>query len=277
MIKISPKEFQVFSRYIHGLCGVNLDETKAYLIETRLNDLLNEFDCTSYSEFYYRAKSDFTYSLNKKIIDAITTPETLFFRDSYPFELLKHKFLPELIQKKQSKSAFSSSLRIWSAASSTGQEIYSIAMVLKEVIPDFQKLKITLLATDISDATLASARAGKYNQFQIARGLSKERLKKYFIFDNASWNLKDEIKNKVTFQKINLMKPFNIGKFDIIFCRNVSIYFNLEDRTKLFNKIADCLEPHGYLIIGSSEFLTGICSKFKAFRHSKSIYYQLEQ
>ena len=273
-VKIKPDEIQLFSKYIYSLSGINIEASKAYLIETRLGRILEGEKCASYAEFYHKIKADSSKLLEKKVIDAITTNETLFFRDSSPFELLKHKILPEVIDTRSAKSSIAP-IRIWSAACSTGQEVFSIAIVLKELLGAAGRLNFKLMGTDLSDAAVKQASYGVYNKFEIERGLPRERLQKYFTSDGANWKIKDEIRSMATFQKFNLMHPFStLGKFDIIFCRNVAIYFTLEDRKKLFNKIADALEKDGFLIIGSTESLTGVCPRFVPKRHLKSIFYQ---
>ena len=274
-IRINPDEIQLFSKYIYGISGINIEAAKAYLIETRLGRILESENCESYSEFYQKIKIDSSRNLEKKIIDAITTNETLFFRDNSPFDLLKHKILPEVIDRHLSKSTLQP-IRIWSAACSTGQEVISIAIVLKELLGSTNRFGIKLLGTDLSDAAIKQASYGSYNKFEVERGLPRDRLLQYFTTDGANWKIKDEIRSMATFEKFNLMHSFSgLGKFDIIFCRNVAIYFTLEDRKKLFSKIADVLEPSGYLIIGSTESLTGVCPQFVPKRHLKSIFYQL--
>jgi chemotaxis protein methyltransferase CheR len=274
-IRITSDEIQLISKYIYSISGINIEASKAYLIETRLGRILESENCSSFGEFYHKIKADTSRNLEKKIIDAITTNETLFFRDSNPFELLKYKILPELMDRRLSKSA-QQPIRIWSSACSTGQEVISIAIVLKELLGSISKYNIKLLGTDLSDAAIKQASYGSYNKFEIERGLPRERLLHYFTTDGANWKIKDEIRSMAVFQKFNLMHPFSrLGKFDIVFCRNVAIYFTLEDRIKLFNKIADVLEPDGYLIIGSTESLTGVCPRLVPKRHLKSIFYQL--
>lgn len=273
-VKIKPDEIRLFAKYIHSLAGIHIEASKAYLIETRLGRILEAERCESYGEFYHKAKADGSKALEKKIIDAITTNETLFFRDTNPFELLKHKILPELIDRQASKS-MGTPIRIWSAACSTGQEVYSIAIVIKELL-GCSRVNIKLTGTDLSDAAIQQASYGSYNKFEIERGLPQASLQRYFKADGANWKIKDELRAMATFRKFNLMDPFSpMGKFDIIFCRNVAIYFTLEDRMTLFNKIADVLEPDGFLIIGSTESLTGVCPRFVPKRHLKSIFYQL--
>jgi len=276
----SLDDIKIISKYIQDLSGIHLDQSKTYLLETRLKNIIQETGCTSYGELYSRAKSDASKSLEKKIIDAITTNETLFFRDSGPFELLQHKILPDLIDNRTANGSgvLPTPIKIWSAACSTGQEVYSISIVLKELLVDIAKYNIKLLGTDISDAAIAQASYGTYNKFEIERGLTSDKLQKYFTGNGDKWKIKDEIRSLATFRKLNLMLPFGgLGKFDIVFCRNVAIYFTLEDRKKLFEKIAGILERDGYLIVGSTESLTGICQRFEPKRHLRSIFYQLKE
>jgi chemotaxis protein methyltransferase CheR len=274
-VRIKPDEIQLLSKYIYEISGIHIQETKAYLIETRLGRILESENCGSYSEFYQKARKDATKALEKKVIDAITTNETLFFRDGNPFELLKHKIIPEIIDHRTANKSLRP-IRIWSAACSTGQEVFSIAIVLKELLGSNPAYSIKLLGTDLSDAAIKQASYGSYNKFEIERGLPRDRLHLYFTPDGANWKIKDAIRSMASFQKLNLMHPFlGLGKFDIIFCRNVAIYFTLEDRKKLFSKLADALEPDGFLVIGSTESLTGVCPRFVPKRHLKSIFYQL--
>ncbi|MDO8947064.1 MAG: protein-glutamate O-methyltransferase CheR [Desulfocapsaceae bacterium] len=276
MLKISPDELKLVAQYIHDISGIYLEQSKSYLFETRLGSIATEHGCNTYKELYQKAKTEPSKIIERKIIDAISTNETLFFRDKGPFELLQHKLLPELIDARTPGSpALKTNLKIWSAASSTGQELYSIAIIINELLPNISKYTIKLLGTDISDGAVAQASRGKYNKFEMERGLPGDKLQRYFTMFGDSWTIKDEIRAMVQFRKLNLMLPFSgLGKFDIIFCRNVAIYFTLPDRQKLFNKIADSLADDGYLIIGSTESLTGICPRFIPKRHLRSIFYQ---
>ena len=279
MIKVTPNEIKLISKYIYDISGISLDEKKAYLIETRLKMIIENEGVSSYLELYKRAISDRNKVLERKIIDAVTTNETLFFRDRSPFEMFKHKVMPDLIDKRtaQTSGLMPINIRIWSAACSTGQETYSLAMILRELLPDYQKYRIKLLGTDISDEAIAKASYGKYNKFEIERGLDKDRLQRYFLPNGNLWKIRDDLRAMAVFQKRNLMQAFTgIGQFDVIFCRNVAIYFSLEDRKKLFEKIAEVLAPDGYLIIGSTESLTGICPMFEPQRHLRSVFYHLK-
>jgi chemotaxis protein methyltransferase CheR len=277
MKKITPDEVKILSQYIYSISGIHLDDKKTYLIETRLKDLLEAEECNSYGEIYYKAKTDRDRTIERRIIDAITTNETLFFRDNSPFDMFKYKIIPELIDRRTATTAgiMPVTLRIWSAACSTGQEIYSMAIILKELLTNMKKYNIKLLGTDISDEAIAKASYGHYNKFEIERGLDKEKLQRYFTLNHDKWKIRDDIRAMAVFQKFNLMSSFSgIGKFDVVFCRNVAIYFNNEDRKKLFDKIADVLEPDGYLIIGATESLSGISQRFEPQRHLRSVFYK---
>ncbi len=277
MTKITPEELTLISRYVHDLTGIVLDSSKAYLVEGRLGPLLDEFGCSNYKELYKKAKSDFQKKIENRIIDAITKNETFFFRDNSPFELLKHKLLPDLIDRVEA-SKLPPKIHIWSAACSTGQEVYSIGIILKELLNDWMRWNIRILGTDISDAAIAKASYGSYNRTEISRGLSTALLNKYFTHTmNNSWRINDEIRSMAYFKRHNLLDSYTgIGKFDIILCRNVAIYFSPENRKRIFNNIANQLNPHGILIIGASESLLGITDRFERKEYMRSIFYQLK-
>ncbi len=277
MLKITAEELKVISQYIHDISGIYLDQSKSYLFETRLSSIAEELGCTSYRELYDKAKKEPTKRIERQIIDAISTNETLFFRDTGPFDLLRHKILPEIIDLRTPRSPrLKTNVKIWSAAASTGQELYSVAIIIRELVGNqLDNFNFKLLGTDISDSAVKQASYGKYNKFEIERGLPRQTLQKNFTLFGDSWKVKDELRAMVNFRKLNLMLPFSgLGKFDIILCRNVAIYFTLADRKKLFNKIADSLTDDGYLLIGSTESLTGICPRFVPKRHLRSIFYQ---
>ncbi|OQY49683.1 MAG: chemotaxis protein CheR [Desulfobacteraceae bacterium 4572_89] len=278
-IKVTPGEFKDFSRYILDISGIALDVGKEYLLETRLNQLLNRLECKSYSELLRKAKSDFKKELENEIIDAISTNETYFFRDKSPFQLLQHKILPDLIDKRTAKnSTLKPNIRLWSAANSTGQEIYSIAMILLEMGVNPKDYNIKLFGTDISDAAIAKASYGAYNKFEIARGLDQGRINKYFNKYEDQYKIKDELRAMAQFKKMNLMKPFmGLGKFDIVLCRNVMIYFTIEDRRKIYQNISKVMEPDGYLLIGSTESLVNDTDLFVSNKYLNSVFYQFKK
>jgi chemotaxis protein methyltransferase CheR len=280
IIRIQADELKVWSNYIQLITGVFLDESKGYLIEHRLNDLRQGEDCSNFSELYFKVKANNNKSLQRKIIDAITTGETSFFRDHAPFDLLQYKLIPDLIdrRKKLRGSSARIPIRIWSAACSTGQEVYSVAMVIRELLGTTTDFEIKILGTDISDAAITYASRGLFNKIEIERGLTPDRINRYFTRTGELWKIKDEVRALVAFLNLNLLESLFTftDRFDVVLCRNVAIYFTEENRRRLFDKIARVLDPEGVLIIGSTESIAGYVSRFESKRHIRSVYYQLK-
>jgi chemotaxis protein methyltransferase CheR len=275
MIRLQPDEQKNLAQYVYSLCAITLDESKGYLIENRLASLVEDSGCASYGAFLQLAKSDISRATERKIVDAITTNETSFFRDTSPFDLLRHKIVPELIDRRARTGA--ARIRIWSAACSTGQELYSIAILLKELLGDTDRYGIRLMGTDISNDAVSRASRGRFSPVEISRGLSEAQRTKYFAPVEGGWQIRDEIRGMASFQKLNLMTDFSsLGRFDIIFCRNVAIYFTERDRIPLFGRMERALEPGGYLVIGAMESLNGICPQFESKRHLRSLFYQVK-
>lgn len=275
-VTISSEELVVWTRYIREICGINLDTTKAYLLETRLAALIRETGVGGFSELYYKVKSDLSNALRRKIIDAITTNETSFFRDSAPFDLLRHKLIPELVDRRRKAGMRIVPIRIWSAACSTGQEAYSVAIVLKELLGDLSSFDIRILGTDISDRTVAQASYAHFSKLEIERGLPPDKANRFFVASGDRFKLRDEIRALATFRVMNLLEPFSFpAPFDLIFCRNVAIYFTELDKSKLFRGIARCLARDGSLIIGSTESITAVCPEVEPKRHLRTVYYQV--
>ena len=275
MIRLQPDEHKSLAQYVYSLCAVTLDESKGYLLESRLAHLVEESGCGSYSGLLQRAKSDPSRALERRIVDAITTNETLFFRDISPFELLRHKIIPELIDRRARTGT--ACIRIWSAACSTGQELYSIAILLKELLGDTDRYGVRLMGTDISDDAVARASRGLFNAIEISRGLSEAQRTRYFVPHAGGWQIRDEIRAMASFKKLNLMADFSaLGRFDVIFCRNVAIYFTEGDKISLFGRMERALETDGYLVIGAMESLNGICPRFESKRHLRSVFYQVK-
>jgi len=269
---VKPEEIRAVARLVQELCGVTLDESKGYLIDSRLGSLAEKAGCATFDEFCRKVKGNKTLELD--VIDAITTQETLFMRDNSPFEAFKHKAVPETIDAKTG-SPFPKRLRIWSAACSTGQEPYSIAMTLCELLPDVHTWDINILATDISDSALRQASLGRYAKHEVRRGLTPHMLSKYFEETQGRWRVKERIRRMVRFDRRNLLEPLtDLGPFDITFCRNVAIYFETEVKRDLFHRLADRLTPDGYLFVGSSESLSGLDPRFVPQHHCRSVFYQ---
>ena len=274
---ITPLEVDVLGRYIYGLCGILVDQSKAYLLESRLGPLLEEFQCRSYCELYTRAQRDASQHIPQRIIDAISTKETSFFRDQTPFDLLKYKLLPDYFDRvRGTTNSPVPHLSLWSAACSTGQEVYSIAMTLKELRSDVGPYRSTILGTDISATALAQASDGCYNKLEMARGLSPDRITRYFQAEGSQWRVTDELRALVSFRKLNLLESFAaLRTFDIIFCRNVAIYFSQADRRQLFERLAKHLHPAGALLIGATESLQGITTRYIRKVYHNTVFYQL--
>ena len=276
-VAITRDELSIWSRYIHEICGVYLDQSKGYLFETRLGGLLQETDAHSFSELYHKAKSDFSNGLRRKIVDAITTNETSFFRDASPFELFQHKLIPDLIDRRGKNGVRPLPIRIWSAACSTGQEVYSTGIAIKELLGDLRGYDVRILGTDISDRAVGQASYGHFSRLELDRGMSPDKVARHFAANGDRWKIRDEIRALTTFRTMNLLEPFAFPvPFDIIFCRNVAIYFTEPDKIRLFKNIGKCLARDGCLIIGSTESIGGLCPEFEPKRYLRAVFYQFK-
>lgn len=274
---LSEQTFAAWSKYVHDVTSISLDKHKAYLIETRLKGLLTETGARNFDDLLIKVRSDVSKKLRNKVIDAITTNETSFFRDNSPFELLQHKLFPELIDRKSRAGQARIPIRIWSAACSTGQEVYSTAIVLKELLGDLSRYDVRILGTDISDQAVAQASRGYYSQLELGRGLTPEKISRHFTAEGNQWKIKDELRALTSFRTLNLFEPFSFPvPFDLIFCRNVAIYFNEANRIKLFRSLGRYLARDGALLIGSTESLAGLCPEFVPQRYHRSVFYQLQ-
>jgi chemotaxis protein methyltransferase CheR len=277
-LAITRDELSVWARYIKEISGIALDESKGYLFETRLRDLVDETRVASFSELFYKVRADVTNRLRRKVVDAMTTNETSFFRDTAPFDLLRHKLIPELIDRRRRNGVLRVPLRIWSAACSTGQEIYSISIILKELLGDLTRYDIRVVGTDISDKAIAKASYGVYTKFEIERGMPQDLLSRHFQAAGDGWKIRDEIRALATFKNVNLLEPLSFPTpFDIIFCRNIAIYFTEADRAKLFRNLIRQLAPDGSLIIGSTESIAGLCPELEPKRHLRAVFYQTKK
>lgn len=270
---LTRDELTAWIRYIHEICGVSLAASQCYLIETRLGPLLRETGSGNWSELFFKTRAGGV--LRDKVINAITTNETSFFRDATPFDLLRHKLIPEFIDRR-SKAGFKPvPIRILSAACSTGQEAYSAAIVLKELLGSFSGYDIRILGLDISDAVIAQAGYAHFSRLDIDRGLTADKLARHFEPVGERWKVKDELRALATFRKANLLEPLTApAPFDIIFCRNVAIYFTEPDKIRLFRNLGLTLARDGALIIGSTESITGLCPEFEPQRYQRAVFYQ---
>lgn len=274
MNDLTTEDIDAVCTMVDELCGICWDESKSYLIESRLGTLAEEFKCENYRDFARKVRAELVPGLKEQVVDAVTTNETLWFRDESPFEALRHKIIPELIDDKE-KSAFSKRFRIWCAACSTGQEPYSIAMAFADTLPDIQSWDIQILGTDISPAAVSRAKHGIYSHLEIGRGMDPAHLNKHFVKQGEDWQVNDLIRSMCRFDQRNLHDPMaGLGPFDIIFCRNVAIYFTPEDQKKVFNNLAKVLTPNGWLFVGSSESLSNLGPEWKPQQHCRSNCYR---
>ena len=269
----TTNQFEVIFDYIEQLCGIALDDSKAYLIEARLGPLVKQYGVPTAFDLIAKAKTPSGEVIRKSLVEAMTTRETFFFRDNSPFEALQFKALPELIDEKMKEGK--RTLRIWSAAASTGQEACSIGIVLHEMIPDLHLWDIRILATDISEDALARGRSGCYTKMEVERGLPPHYIKKYFAAVKEGYQVMDSVHRLIRFQQLNLLAPFAFREqFDIIFCRNVAIYFEKRVKIDLFRRMLPLMPKYGYLFVGVSESLFDCGPEFKAMAHCKSTFYQ---
>lgn len=265
---------EVICDLVHELCGVYLGTSKGYLLESRLGDLAERLECSSYAALAQQARSAVNHELRLEIVNRMTTNETLFFRDHGPFEALQHKIIPHVIDEKE-KTAFPTRLRIWSAGCSTGQEPYSIAMRLHEMLPDIEDWDISILATDVSDEVIKTASTGIYPDHHIQRGLPNHFKNKYFTPCEGGWQVSESVRSLVRFQRASLLESFaSLGKFDVIFCRNVTIYFTPEDRISVYERFAESLNTEGYLFVGSAEAPSDLSNQFFREEHCNSTVYR---
>ena len=273
---ISTVEFKLLRDYIEQHCGICLGEEKAYLIETRLAGLMVENGCPDFGSFYRMAKSDASPSLREKIIDAMTTNETLWFRDTHPFTILQEQLLPPLAEEILEGRRFR--IRIWSAACSTGQEPYSIAMIIHEFCrthPGIRPSHFEILASDISPSALFLARNGRFDENALRRGLPDELRTRYFHQEGTVWTINSELKELITFRKFNLQDPLDtLGHFDIVFCRYVAIYFADAFKKHIYSGMARLLAPSGHLFVSAVESLRGINDEFAPLTSGGGLYYQ---
>lgn len=267
-------EFEQFRVFLEKACGILLGENKQYLVSSRLNKLMEQQGIKSLGELVQRIQTQPRGGLREQVVDAMTTNETLWFRDTYPFEVLKNKVIPEFIRNNPGQR-----LRMWSAACSSGQEPYSISMAIDEFERgNLGQLKMgaQIVATDLSGSMLTNCKTGEYDSLAIARGLSQERLQRYFDTKGPGrWAVKPAIRSRVEFRSFNLLDSYaSLGKFDIVFCRNVLIYFSAQVKKDILLRIHSTLKPGGYLFLGASEALNGLPDHYQMVQCSPGIIYQ---
>jgi chemotaxis protein methyltransferase CheR len=278
-LHVTELEFTLLRDLIYERSGIFLTDNKTYLVETRLADLVKETRCATFGELYLKARSAAEAGqLCTRMVDAITTNETSWFRDQYPYRVLKEQLLPQF--DKEIREGRRSRIRIWSAACSTGQEPYSIAITILDFCDELShgaacRNLVRILATDISDSSLALASEGKYDNLSISRGLEQKHLDRYFRKDDKTWIVDDRVKQMVSFKACNLKdREMKTESFDIIFLRNVMIYFPDSLKRELLDGMAGMLAPDGYLFLGTGETVSGYTNRFDMVDGRKAIFYR---
>ena len=279
---LSEGEFKLFQKMVYERAGIHLKDSKISLVANRLRNRLRALNLATYRAYYDLVLKDRDELV--KCIDAITTNETYFFREPKQWEYLQSDLLPILLARNKASRA----LRIWSAASSTGEEPYTIAIFLREHIPDFSSWNVTIVASDINAQVLQKAKAGVYKHYAISRmepamvkrfftieGQTEEKVAKGSLNNDNLYHLKPEIRGMVQFKQHNLLQRYPLMKFYVVFCRNVLIYFDQESKTKVLTNIYDVLQPEGYLFLGAAEGMMGIHLPFETLK--PSIYRKLKE
>jgi len=281
---MNSSTFETITGYIRDVCGISLSSEKEYLLNQRLTPLLKTFELDTLDELAQKMGNKFDSHLRDKIIVAITTNETSLFRDEHPYRLFKELIAPVLIERVQERKSRSFQRRgpkvsIWSSACSTGQEPYSMSMKIKDSLalrsPENVSMEdFRILATDISSRVLSKAILGAYSSLDIKRGLSEYEVNRYFYKENDLHYVQDDLKEIIEFQSMNLTNPFaHIGSFDVIFCRNVLIYFDDHMKERIINQMVDMLTEGGFLVLGAAERMYGSLDLVDAKSYNGSTYF----
>ena len=265
---MKPGEFEHLAALLKKRSGLIITPDKAYLVESRLNPVAQKHGLADLNALFTAlARGD--EKLAAAVTEAMTTNETSWFRDSKPFDLFRKELLPEILERK----AAIKQLRIWSAAASTGQEAYSLAMILKEEAARLSGWRVDIVGTDISEAALAQARSGVYSHFEVQRGLPAQLLVKYFEKVDGVWRIIAPLKSMITFRTFNLLDSLSaLGSFDIIFCRNVLIYFDVETKAKALDAMSGRLNPNGVIVLGGAETVLGISDRLEPVPERRGVY-----
>jgi len=266
---VTPLDYDYLRKLVKDRSGLVLTADKQYLVESRLLPVARKGGLSGLSDLVQRLKGPNAQALAVEVVEAMTTNESFFFRDKLPFEHFREIMLPALLAARASQRR----IRIWSAAASTGQEPYSLAMCLKEIAPQIAGWRIDIVATDLSTEVLEKAKAGIYSQFEVQRGLPIQMLIKYFTQVGETWQIAPEIRAMVQFRPFNLMNDFaSLGMFDVVFCRNVLIYFDQQTKVGVLERAARVVERDGYLVLGAAETVVGLTDSFKPVPDRRGLY-----
>jgi len=266
---VTPLDYDFLRKCLKQRSGLVLSADKQYLVESRLLPVARKAGLGSLGELVAALKNGNGEALMTTVVEAMTTNETYFFRDKTPFENFRVTVLPALLAARRG----SRTIRIWCAAASSGQEPYSLAIMLKEMERDLAGWRIDLIATDLSNEVLQKARQGLYSQFEVQRGLPIQLLIKYFSQVDNLWQVAPEIRAMVKYQQLNLLSDFSrLGRFDLVFCRNVLIYFDQETKINVLNRLSSAVARDGYLVLGAAETVVGLTNSFKSMPEPRGLY-----
>jgi chemotaxis protein methyltransferase CheR len=265
---VTPPDYEYLRKFLKDHSGLDLSADKQYLIESRLLPLARRTGLPGIGDLVQKMKGG-SSAFNAQVVEAMTTNETFFFRDRVPFEHFRDLIMPQMLRARANRRQ----VRIWCAAGSTGQEPYSLAMSLKEMGAALAGWRIEIMASDLSQQVLEKSRTGLYSQFEVQRGLPIRLLVKYFKQVGELWQINAEIRAMVQHRQLNLLHDFSqLGMFDLIFCRNVLIYFDQETKTNVFNRLARAIEPDGFLTLGAAETVVGLVTVFKPVAERRGVY-----
>ena len=269
---MTDTDYDFICRMLRDRAAIALDAHKQYLVESRLTPIVRQLSLASITELVARLRTEPWNGLHVRVVEAMVTTETSFFRDTHPFEALRKTVLPELMNKRRGERR----LNIWCAASSTGQEPYSLALLIREHFPELFNWKVNLLASDLSRDVLERARQGKYNQIEVNRGLPAALLVKHFGQHGTHWQLGETIRNMVLFEEINLARAWPVlPRMDLVMMRNVMIYFDVPTKKDILGRLAGVLRADGYLLLGGAETTMNLDDSYRRVEHHKTSFYQL--
>jgi len=265
---VTPPDYEYLRKLLKDHSGLDLSADKQYLIESRLLPLSRKCGLAGISELVQKMKGGAT-TIVSQVVEAMTTNETFFFRDKVPFDHFRDCIMPEVLKARAARK----SIRIWCAAGSTGQEPYSLAMCLKEMSAALAGWRVEIIATDLSQEVLEKSKSGIYSQFEVQRGLPIQLLVKYFKQNGELWQINADIRAMVQHRQLNLLRDFSqLGVFDVIFCRNVLIYFDQDTKINIFGRLAKTMEADGFLVLGAAETVVGLTDVFKPFPDKRGLY-----
>jgi chemotaxis protein methyltransferase CheR len=271
---MKPADFDYIRTFVREKAAIVLDAGKEYLVESRLESLIQREKIGSLEMLMEQLRSDSQNGLHRKVLDVMTTNETSFFRDLHPFEALRNAILPELICKRASQRQ----LNFWCGASSTGQEPYSVLMLIAENFPELFQWNFRFIATDLCRDVVSRAQSGRFNQLEVNRGLPAALLLKYFTRQGSEWEFREDLRKRVEFREMNLLPDWPyLAPCDIVFLRNVLIYFEIEIKKAILAKVRRVLRPGGYLFLGGAETTFNLDETFDRVVVNKTTCYRLKE